>query len=58
MVAVADRPLRIVTGTWKWTLDALGNWAGYNSDAGDGSSWDLKRRILRGNALRFAGLSK
>ena len=37
-----DDPIpRSVTRTWNWSLDALGNWNGYNYDEGDGQSWDL-----------------
>ena len=36
-------PTRNVTRTWDWSLDALGNWAGYDYDEGDGTSWDLEQ---------------
>jgi RHS repeat-associated protein len=28
-------------GRQKWTLDAVGNWAGFKADATDGQAWDL-----------------
>jgi len=29
--------------TQQWALDAVGNWGGFKSDAGDGGTWDLEQ---------------
>ncbi len=38
-------PDRSVVRTWQWTLDSVGNWAGYYEDAGAGGEgqWDLQQ---------------
>ena len=49
---------RTVAGTSEWDLGALGNWAGYREDAGDGTpTWDLNQTRITNAANEITSVS-